>query len=348
VLVVPIRSAELVGAARLARGARGFGPAVDAAALARALAARVEGEVRFDAASRALYAQDASNYRRTPLGVVVPASNDDVVATIAVCRALGAPVVSRGGGTALAGQTVNEAVVIDFSKRLDRILEIDPAAKLARVELGVVCDDLVRAARPFGLTWGPKPATHSRCCFGGMLANNCGGMHAQINGTAVNNVEALDVLLYDGTRMHLGWTTDRELDRDVAAGGPRGAVLERLRGLRDRYAERIRAGYPKLPRRVSGYNLDQLLPGDDGRYNLARVVVGSEGTLVTMLEATLRLIDEPPALGVVVLGYPDVYEAADAVPPLVELRPARSKGWTQRSTASSKRRAASTPGTSSS
>lgn len=305
-------------------------PSVDIEGLARALRASVRGEVRFDSASRALYAQDASNYRRIPLGVVVPETKDDVVAAVATCRAFGAPVVSRGGGTALAGQTVNEAVVLEFSKRMNRIVWLDPLARLAAVELGVVCDDLVAAASPFGLTWGPKPATHSRCCFGGMLANNCGGMQAQMNGIAVHNVEALEVLLYDGTRMRLGWMREEDLASEIRKGGREGALLARLRMLRDRWADRIRAGYPKLPRRVSGYNLDELLPGPDGRFNLARLIVGSEGTLATMLEATIQLIPNPSVHAVVVLGYRDVFEAADAVPTFLDWRPLAVEGMDRR------------------
>jgi FAD/FMN-containing dehydrogenase/Fe-S oxidoreductase len=328
---------ELVPVERLAREARrarargrslpdSERPLVDTRALERELRAHVSGEVRFDAASRALYASDASNYRRIPLGVVIPESKRDVIATVAACRSYGAPIVSRGGGTALAGQTVNEAVVIDFSKRHNRILAIDPIAKRARVELGVVCDDLVQATRPFGITWGPKPATHNRCCFGGMLANNCGGMHAQMNGIAVHNVEALDVLLYDGTRLNAGWMDEESLANAIREGGAAGALFARLRALRDRYAGAIRSGYPKLPRRVSGYNLDELLPREDGRFNLARVLVGSEGTLVTMLEATLQLIDDPPVHAAVVLGYHDVYAAADAVPSFLRFRPLALEG----------------------
>jgi FAD/FMN-containing dehydrogenase len=303
-------------------------PDVDVRALEGALRRAVGpgAEVRFDPAALGLYAEDASNYRRVPLGVVLPETSDDVVAAIAACREHGAPVVGRGGGTALAGQTVNEAVVFDFSKHMNRILALDPRARRARVQPGVVCDDLVDAARPFGVTWGPKPATHDRCCFGGMLSNNCGGMHAQMNGVAANNVESLDVLLYDGTRMRLGWTTDRELDEAIRAGGRGASVLAHLRRLRARYANRIREGYPKLSRRVSGYNLDQLLPGGDGRFNLARVIVGSEGTLATILEAELELIPDPPVHAAVVLGFRDVFEAADAVPDTLDFRPLAVEG----------------------
>jgi FAD/FMN-containing dehydrogenase/Fe-S oxidoreductase len=326
---VDVIDPSLVPAQRLSRTTarvRAATRAIDREALARALREAVRGEVRFDAASRALYAQDASNYRRIPLGVVVPESAEDVIAAVATCRSFGAPIVSRGGGTSLAGQTVNEAVVFDFSKRMNRILWVDPTARRAAVEPGVVCDDLVVKARPFGLTWGPKPATHDHCCFGGMLSNNCGGRQAQMNGIAVNNVEALDVLLYDGTRMSLGWMREEDLAEGIRRGGSAGAVLARLRALRDRWADRIRSGYPKLPRRVSGYNLDQLLPGPDGRFNLARVVVGSESTLVTMLAATVELIEDPPCHGCVVLGYRDVFEAGDAAGDFADFAPLAVEG----------------------
>jgi FAD/FMN-containing dehydrogenase/Fe-S oxidoreductase len=299
---------------------------IDRKALGAQLRRAVAGEVRFDPASLGIYAQDASNYWQIPLGVVVPRSVDDVIATLATCRHFGAPVVSRAGGTSLAGQTAGNGVVIDFSKYLNRILEVNASASFARVEPGVVCDDLVKAAKPMDLTWGPKPATHDRCCFGGMIANNCGGIQAQMHGTAVNNVEELDVLLYDGTRMRLGWMTDSERDARIREGGRIGEIHARLKALRDRYGALIQERYPKIPRRVSGYNLDELLPDDRGRYNLARALVGSEGTLVTYLELKLRLVWSHPARVLVVLGYEDIYKAADDVPLINQFRPIGLEG----------------------
>lgn len=284
---------------------------VDVERLAKELASAVRGEVRFEAASRSLYAQDASNYRRFPLGVVIPRSQADIVAAIEVCRRFGAPIAPRAGGTALGGQTVNEAVVLDVSKYVNRIVALDPLARHAVVEPGVICDDLLAAAAPHGLMWGPSPATHNHCCFGGMLANNCGGMRAQMNGIAVHNVEALDVVLYDGTRMHLGWMREADLAAAIRQGGRAGAVFAGLRNIRERWATQIRARYPEIPRRVSGYNLDQLLPGVDGRFNLARVLVGSEGTLATTLEATVHLIPKPRYHAVVILGFDDLFAAGD-------------------------------------
>src|SRR5689334_20484201 len=299
---------------------------VDTVALEDDLRRRVSGEVRFDAGSKALYATDGSNYRQVPIGVVIPKSKDDVIGTIAACRKFGAPLLSRGGGTSLAGQCCNVAVVIDWSKYLHNILELNPEEKYARVEPGTVCDTLRNAATQHTLTWGPDPATHDHCTFGGMLGNNSCGVHAQMAGKAVDNVLSMDVLLYDGTQMTLGWMDERELDDKIAQGGRTGQIYASLRGLRDRYASLIRHKYPNIPRRVSGYNLDQLLPGKDGRFNLARALVGSESTCVTILEAKVRLVYSNPKRVLLVLGYPSIYHAGDHVPQVLEHKPIGLEG----------------------
>jgi FAD/FMN-containing dehydrogenase/Fe-S oxidoreductase len=319
---------RLVPAERLRRPieARAQARAVDARALARDLARTVDGDVRFDEASRGLYAQDGSNYWQTPLGVVLPRSVEGAIATVAACRAHGVAVLPRGGGTALAGQTTTRGVVIDFTKHMNRILELNALERYAVVEPGVVCDTLVHAARAHGLTWGPQPATHDRCAFGGMIGNNCGGMHAQMNGIAVHNVEAIDALLYDGTRLTAGWMTEDEMRARIARGGREGELLAQLDALRRRYEPEVRARYPKIPRRVSGYNLDQLIPGDDGRFNLARVLVGSEGTLVTYLGLKLHLIDARAERVLVVLGFDTIDEAADRVPEILPFQPTALEG----------------------
>jgi FAD/FMN-containing dehydrogenase len=285
---------------------------VDAAGLAAALSERVEGEVRFDAGSRGAYATDASNYRQVPIGVVVPRTVDDVVATVAACREFGAPVLSRGGGTSLAGQCCNVAVVMDFSKYLHQVLELDPDRRLARVRPGIVLDDLRQAATPHGLTFGPDPATHDHCTLGGMLGNNSCGMHAQMAGRTSDNTRELEVLTYDGLRLRVGATSDAERARIIAEGGRRGEIYRRLERLADRYGDLVRERYPKIPRRISGYALDELLP--ENGFNLARALVGSESTCVTILEATLDLIPWPSAQTLVVLGYPDIYTAGDHCP----------------------------------
>ena len=269
---------------------RRAGEHVDAAALERDLLREVEGEVRFDAGSKAMYALDASNYRQVPIGVVIPRTVDDVIATVAAARRHGAPVLSRGGGTSLAGQCCNVAVVMDFSKYMNRILELNPFDKYARVQPGVICDQVVKSAAKYKLTYAPDPATHSRCCFGGMLGNNSCGIHAQMNGPAVNNTEEMEILLYDGTRLTVGWINELEWEEKIRAGGREGDIYRKLMALRLRYQEEVERRFPKIPRRVSGYNLDQLIPDEHGRVNIARALVGTESTCITMLEAKVTII----------------------------------------------------------
>jgi FAD/FMN-containing dehydrogenase/Fe-S oxidoreductase len=293
--------------------------------LAHDLRPRIAGEVRFDDGSRALYATDASNYRQVPIGVVLPRTVEDVLETLAVCRRHGAPVLGRGGGTSLAGQCCNAAVVIDMSKYLSRVIEVDPAARRARVQPGAILDTLRDEAERHHLTFGPDPATHTHCTLGGMIGNNSCGVHSLMAGCTDANVEELDVVTYDGVRMRVGATSDEDRVRIVAQGGRRGEIYAALGALRDRYAEGIRARYPDIPRRVSGYNLPWLLP--EHGFQVARALVGSESTCVLVLEATLRLVPSPPARALLVLGYPDAYAAADDVPRVLESGPIGLEGF---------------------
>ena len=293
-----------------------------------ALKRAVRGEVRFDAGSRALYASDSSNYRQVPIGVVVPRDRDDVLETLALCRRFGAPVLGRGAGTSLAGQCCNVAVVIDTSKHFRRILEIDAAEKWARVEPGVVLDDLRDAAERHGLTFGPDPATHASCTLGGMIGNNSCGVHSVMAGKTDENVHALEVVTGDGTLLTVGKTPPDELARIVAEGGSRGEIYGKLRALTERFAPLIRARYPAIPRCVSGYNLPWLLP--ENGFDVARALVGSEGTCAFVLSAKVRLVWSPPARVLAVLGYADIYAAADAVPAILEHRPIGLEGFDDR------------------
>ncbi|HVV85747.1 MAG TPA: FAD-binding and (Fe-S)-binding domain-containing protein [Kofleriaceae bacterium] len=302
--------------------------------LARALAHVVRGEVRFDTATRAVYAHDASNYRQVPIGVVLPRDAADVEATIATCREHGAPVLSRGGGTSLAGQCVNAAVVMDFSKYMGAVVDVDVEGRRVRVQPGCVLDRMRGALAPHGLTYGPDPATHNHCTLGGMLGNDSCGIHsvmAEMYGPGArtaDHVEALEIVTYDGLRLRVGATPEDELARIIAAGGRRGDIYRRLRDLRDRHAERIRARFAPIPRRVSGYNLDELLP--ERGFHVARALVGSEATCVTILEATLQVYPERPGRAVVLLGYPDVFAAGDHVPALRAFRPVGLEGFDDR------------------
>jgi FAD/FMN-containing dehydrogenase/Fe-S oxidoreductase len=296
----------------------------DANALARVLTDAVDGEVRFDEGSRALYATDSSNYRQVPIGVVVPRSVDAVIAAVQVCNEQEVPILSRGGGTSLAGQCCNAAVVLDFSKYLNQVIEIDAQAQRARVQPGVVLDDLRMRAEEHHLTFAPDPATHNRCTLGGMIGNNSCGVHSVMGGKTDDNVEALDVLTADGLRLQVGATDDDALESRIEAGGRTAEIYLRLKALRDRYESLIRTRFPNIPRRVSGYNLDRLLP--EHGFQVAQALVGSEGTCVTVLEATLRLVPSPPGRALLVLGYADVGAAADDVMRILECAPIGLEG----------------------
>jgi FAD/FMN-containing dehydrogenase/Fe-S oxidoreductase len=289
------------------------------------LKATLRGDVRFDLGSRALYAADSSNYRQLPVGVILPRDAADVEAALAACRATGAAVLPRGAGTSLAGQCANVAVVFDFSRYMNALGGIDPAAKLAHVEPGIVLDRLRDAAEVHHLTYAPDPATHSRCTLGGMIGNNSCGIHGLMGGKVVDNVESMEIVLYDGTRMIVGRTSPAELEASKRAGGRVGEIYTGLARLRDRYAGLIRERFPRIPRRVSGYNLDELL--DENGFNVARALVGSEGTCATVVSATLNLAASPPFRILTVLGFADPFLAADAVPRALEHRPIGLEGF---------------------
>ncbi|WMT76354.1 FAD-binding and (Fe-S)-binding domain-containing protein [Bradyrhizobium sp. Ash2021] len=289
-----------------------------------ALRSALGSAVRFDTAHKAVYASDASNYRQVPIGVVVPRSVDEFVRGVAICHENRAPLLVRGAGTSMSGQTVNEAVVFDLSVACSRILEVDPASKTALVEPGVVCDTLRSAAEHHGLTFAPDPSTHSRCTLGGMIGNNSCGAHSVMAGKTLENVRALEIMTYDGERFWVGPTTEQEIDRIVHAGGRKGQIYRDLRDLRDRYADQIRKRFPSIKRRVSGFNLDQLLP--ENGFNLARALVGTEGTCALILKASLDLVSSPPHRVLLVLGFDDIYLAADAVPEYERFRPIAVEG----------------------
>lgn len=285
----------------------------------------IRGEVRFDAGARALYATDASNYRQVPIGLVIPRDKEDVIAAVAACREFDAPVLARGGGTSLAGQCCNVAVVLDFSKYMRSIKWLDPEKKLAYVQPGIVLDRVREAAEKHHLTFAPDPATHSRCTLGGMIGNNSCGVHALMGGKTVDNIHSLDILLHDGTQMTVGATTDDELSAIIAAGGRRGEIYAGLRRIRDQYAELVRQRFPRIPRRVSGYNLDELLP--ENGFHVARALVGTEGTCATVLGATLHLKDSPPHRRLVALGFESPFIAADHVPEVLQYKPIGLEGF---------------------
>jgi FAD/FMN-containing dehydrogenase/Fe-S oxidoreductase len=292
------------------------------------LARAIEGEVRFDRGTLAIYSHDASNYRQVPIGVVIPRHDGDVMAAVALARENSIPILARGGGTALGGQATSAALVLDFSKYMNRVVAIDPEKKSATVQPGVIQSALNVELAPHGLFFAPDPSTKDRCTIGGMIGNNSCGAHSAAHGKTVDNLESMEVLLYDGTRLSVGPMLDGDLDHITARGDPRGALYSKLRDLRDRYASDVRGGFPRLPRRVSGYNLDELLP--ENHFNAARALVGSEGTLGITLSATVRAVPKPKCLAMVVLGFDDVFVAADQMPWLLPHRPEALEGFDEK------------------
>ncbi|MGE0161087.1 MAG: FAD-binding and (Fe-S)-binding domain-containing protein [Gemmatimonadales bacterium] len=314
-MILPVVAPERAG-----RGALSQSIDLDVAALESELRSSIDGEVRFGAGDRALYATDASNYRRTPIGVVIPRHAGDVEAAVAAARRHGAPVLSRGGGTSLAGQCCNTAVVLDFSKYMRGVLEVDAQRRLARVLPGTYLDDLRAATDRHGLTFGPDPATHSHCTIGGMIGNDSCGVHsvmAELWGKGPrtgDSLAAMEVLTYDGARMVVGETTPEARRRIAQEGGRRAEIYADLERLVDRWGDAIRTRFPKLLRRVSGYDLPQLLP--ENGFHVARALAGSESTCVTILQATLELIPSPRHRALLLLGFPSVVDAGAAVPDL--------------------------------
>ncbi|MFI5523810.1 FAD-binding and (Fe-S)-binding domain-containing protein [Streptomyces platensis] len=288
--------------------------------LAKELAAAVRGEVSFAAADRALMTMDASNYRRVPRAVVAPLDAEDVAAALRVCREHGVPVVPRGAGTSIAGQATGVGVVLDFTRHMRRIVSLDPAARTAVVQPGVILDDLRAAAGKHGLTFGPDPSTHSRCTLGGMIGNNSCGSHSVAWGTTADSVRELDLLTYGGERVRAGRGTG-------PTGAPTGLpphLRDGVKALVDAELALLRTGYPDLPRRISGYALDALLP--ENGTDLARALTGSEGTLGVLTEATVRLVETPAARVLAVLAYPDESAAAEAAHTLLPHRPMTVEG----------------------
>ena len=297
-------------------------------ALEAELRSALGAAVQFDNGHKAVYAHDASNYRQVPIGVVMPRTIEDCIRGLEICRKHDAPVLTRGGGTSMNGQTVNAAVVFDLSMHCNAIHSLDPVLGTAVVEPGVVCDTLRDAAEQHGLTFAPDPSTHSRCTLGGMVANNSCGPHSVMAGKTLENVEALEVITYDGERFWVGPTSEDELASIIAQGGRRGQIYKDLRDLRDRYADLVRQRFPNIKRRVSGYNLDELLP--ENGFNVARALVGSEGTCAVTLAAKVRLVSSPAKRVVLVLGYDDIYVAADAVPEYMRFDPIAIEGLDRR------------------
>jgi FAD/FMN-containing dehydrogenase/Fe-S oxidoreductase len=299
-------------------------------ALVAQLKKNVRGEVKFDEAYKALYATDSSNYRQVPIGVVFPLDKDDVINTVAACNKYKVPILCRGGGTSLAGQCCNVAVIMDFSKHYNKILSIDVKNKTISVEPGIVLDDLRKKVEPLGLTFGPDPATHNHCTIGGMIGNNSCGVHSVMaswegdGARTCDFLEEMEVLLYDGTIITVGRTNEEELQSIISKDDRKGKIYRSLWELAEKNSSLINTKYPRIPRRVSGYNLDELMP--EKKFNVARSLAGTESTCVVILSATLKLIHHFNYRSLVVLGYEDVYESAKHISEILKFKPTGLEG----------------------
>ncbi|HVQ78248.1 MAG TPA: FAD-linked oxidase C-terminal domain-containing protein [Candidatus Binatia bacterium] len=297
--------------------------------LESALRRVVTGDVRFDTYSRLLYSTDASMYQVEPIGVVIPRQAEEVQAVIEVANRMQVPILPRGGGTSLTGQTVNHAVVIDFSRYMDRVLEVNVEEQWARVQPGVVQDNLNDHVRPHGLLFGPDTSTSSRATLGGMIGNNSGGSHSIAYGLTVKHVIELTAILADGTWARFGEIAPGAFAAKTRLPGLEGQIYREVARIRDQYAEDIRTRYPKHWRRVCGYNLDELVGAGAGAgedpaprpLNMARLVVGSEGTLMTVVEAKVRLVPRPKRTALDVLHFHDIQEALECSQAILETGP---------------------------
>src|SRR5881628_1957175 len=281
--------------------------------LYQTLKSRVSGEVRFDRASRLMYSTDASIYEIEPIGVVIPRNHEDVFATMEIARDFKVPVLPRGAGTSLAGQTVGDAVVIDMSKHLNRVLEVNTEERWAIVEPGVVQEQLNLHLRPMGFLFGPDTSTANRATLGGMMGNNSAGSHSIVYGKTIDHVLEMDVILSSGEGRRL-----REMKFEEAA--LRGELEARIADIVCGHRAEIERRFPKIMRRVSGYNLDEFVR--NGKFNLAKLVVGSEGTLAAVHQAKVRIEPRPPATALCVVHFADIIDSIRASDIILPFQPA--------------------------
>ena len=282
--------------------------------IADELGRRVDGEVRFDPYSRLLYSTDASIYQMEPVGVVIPRNAADVQAVVEFGAREGIPVLPRSGGTSLAGQTVNHAIVLDFSKYLNNVLEVNAEEQWARVQPGIILEQLTRQVSSHGLQYAPDPTTANRACVGGGIGNNTCGAHSVIYGKTLDHIRELDVILSDGSTAHLGELTPAELESRLSATGQEGEIYRGVLRIAREQKDEIDRTYAKIQRRVSGYNLDEFIL-DDGHghpVNLARMVVGSEGTLCVVTEAKVNLVPRPTMTALSILHFRTIFDASEA------------------------------------
>ncbi|HEU5090922.1 MAG TPA: FAD-binding oxidoreductase, partial [Roseiflexaceae bacterium] len=299
--------------------------------LATELEQTIRGDARFDDMSRALYATDASIYQIAPVGVVAPRDEADVAAVLRAARKFGVPIVARGGGTSLAGQAIGEAIQLDFSKYMNRVLEVNVEQGWAWIEPGVVLDVLNAQLAPLGVKFAPDVSPSNRATVGGMIGNNSSGMYSVVYGKTIDHVLELRVMLADGSLVELGPLSAEELREKLQLDSLEGRAYRTVSRLAREHADEIAARYPKVLRRVGGYNLDAFVPADNdtygqwphqpGPFNMARMLVGSEGTLGVMVAAKIRLVERPKQTVIGILAFGTLDEALDAVVPCLECKP---------------------------
>jgi len=280
---------------------------------------QVQGEVRFDKMSRALWSTDASIYQIEPVGVVLPKTKDDIIAVLETAQKYGVSVLPRGGGTSLAGQTVGESIVLDFSRYMRDVVEINPEEGWVRTQPGIILDELNRILAPHNVLFAPDPSTSSRGNVGGALGNNSCGAHSIMWGKTVDNVHELDVILSNGDTTTFGQLSGDSLEAKMRGSGFEGDIYRSLFEIGEGNRDEILSRYPKIQRRVSGYNLDEFVSGSN--FNMARFVVGSEGTLVTITEAKLRVVPVPKYKGLAVLHCMELIESMEATVAALDLDP---------------------------
>ena len=304
--------------------------------LEQLLTQQVEGEVRFDDYSRALYSTDASLYQINPVGVVIPRTKADVQRTVQICYENDVPILPRGGGTSLAGQTVGRAVIIDFSKYMNQIIEVNEAEHWARVEPGIVLDELNSQLKPYGLMYAPDVATSSRANVGGTIGNNSAGSHSVIYGKTIDHVMELELILSNGESILAKAMTPDQVERKKTEHTLEAKIYRKVCQITHDYQDLIRQRFPRILRRVAGYNLDEFVINagskevtpyrrDDGSdqklFNLSKIIVGSEGTLATVTESKINLVPIPKMTALNVIHFETLVESMEAVAPILECKP---------------------------
>ena len=279
----------------------------------------VSGEILYDELSLGMYSTDASIYQIKPIAIVLPRNEDDIKSAIKVAFDNGITILPRGAGTSLAGQTVGKSIILDFSKHMNSIIEINESEKWVRVQPGMARDDLNAVLEPLGLHFAPDPATSSRANVGGMVGNNSSGTKSVLFGKTVDHVLEVNVVLAEGTELHLKNCSPEEYQKKASQENREGEIYRTIKDLIDAHTDEIKERFPKVMRRVGGYNLDEFVYTD--QWNLSKLVCGSEGTLATTVDLKLNLVDLPKNKSVCVVHFTELLEAISAVEIILTFNP---------------------------